>query len=287
MTTPYDLTTVAAVQAWSPSATAANSAITQTLISQTSRTILTQLNRGSILPTSYTEQRNGNGKNRMVLSNWPVISFQSLVIAGLLIPQAQPIVNGSPYVPGWILDTQPDPFGPGIMQSIWLRGYTFSAGYQGFPAIGGVQSVTLTYMAGYQVTGEAQTVPATPGPYTVAVNAPLGAWGSDSGVTYALTGLPLLPVASSPAQGQYSVAAGVYTFNAADQGAAVLISYGFIPADLALACTQWVGELIAYEDRIGLRSKSLGGQETMAYDTSAIPPRVESAIQPYRRVVMP
>ena len=39
--------------------------------------------------------------------------------------------------------------------------------------------------------------------------------------------LPLKLVASAPAVGQYSVAAGVYTFAAADAGAAVLISYTY------------------------------------------------------------
>ncbi len=47
----------------------------------------------------------------------------------------------------------------------------------------------------------------------------------DLGVTYALTGQPLVLVASAPAVGQYSVAAGVYTFAAADEGVAMLITY--------------------------------------------------------------
>jgi hypothetical protein len=47
----------------------------------------------------------------------------------------------------------------------------------------------------------------------------------DLGVTYAATGLPLQKVASSPAQGQYSQSAGTYTFNAADSGASVLVTY--------------------------------------------------------------
>ncbi len=46
-------------------------------------------------------------------------------------------------------------------------------------------------------------------------------------VLYAATGLPLAQVPSAPAQGQYSVAAGVFTFNSADHGAGVLISYTY------------------------------------------------------------
>lgn len=70
---------------------------------------------------------------------------------------------------------------------------------------------------------EAGTVPAST-PYTVTV-ANSANFVQDWGVTYASSGLALTPVASSPTQGQYSVAAGVYTFAAADASAAVLINY--------------------------------------------------------------
>lgn len=73
--------------------------------------------------------------------------------------------------------------------------------------------------------GEAGTVPSS-SPYTVSVvNA--GAWQDDYGVVYTVTGLPLTKVASGPAAGQYSVAAGVYTFNSSDAGKAVLLSYTY------------------------------------------------------------
>jgi len=49
----------------------------------------------------------------------------------------------------------------------------------------------------------------------------------DWGVRYSATGLPLTKVASAPAIGQYSVSAGVYTFNASENGTVVLISYTF------------------------------------------------------------
>ena len=70
--------------------------------------------------------------------------------------------------------------------------------------------------------GEAGTVSATPFTVTVA-NATT--FDTDLGVVYAATGAPLTRVASAPAQGQYSVASGVYTFNSADTGVAVLIDY--------------------------------------------------------------
>lgn len=73
--------------------------------------------------------------------------------------------------------------------------------------------------------GEAQSVPAVT-PFTVSV-ANAASWQDDYGVVYAATGLPLAKATSAPAAGQYSVAAGVYTFNAADAGKGVLISYTY------------------------------------------------------------
>lgn len=70
---------------------------------------------------------------------------------------------------------------------------------------------------------EAGTIPATT-TYTVTVSGSAN-FVDDEGVLYAATGLPFTKVASAPTQGQYSVAAGVYTFAAADASAAVLISY--------------------------------------------------------------
>jgi hypothetical protein len=76
--------------------------------------------------------------------------------------------------------------------------------------------------------GEAGTVPAT-APFTVPV-ANAATFTDDEGVLYAATGLPLTKVTSAPAAGQYSVAVGVYTFNSADAGKAVLISYTYTVA---------------------------------------------------------
>ncbi len=75
--------------------------------------------------------------------------------------------------------------------------------------------------------GEAGTVSATPFTVTVANST---TFDTDLGVVYAATGVPLTRVASTPAQGQYSVAAGVYTFSSTDTGAAVLIDYLYTAA---------------------------------------------------------
>lgn len=84
------------------------------------------------------------------------------------------------------------------------------------------------------VTGQIQlsqaqsgTIPTTPFQITPAVPSS-GTWDTDLGVVYAATNLPLIKVASGPTTGQYSVAAGVYTFAAADTTLGVLITYAYL-----------------------------------------------------------
>jgi hypothetical protein len=71
-----------------------------------------------------------------------------------------------------------------------------------------------------QIDKEAGTVTTTT--VTVANSAQ---WTTDLGVMLASDGTVFTRVASSPAAGQYSVSAGVYTFNASDNTKNVLISY--------------------------------------------------------------
>lgn len=84
---------------------------------------------------------------------------------------------------------------------------------------------TVAAGAKYFISQEAGTVTATL--VTVANSA---TWYEDGGVTYFATGLSLTRVPSAPTVGQYSVAAGVYTFNATDNGNAVRIDYFYSPA---------------------------------------------------------
>ncbi len=73
----------------------------------------------------------------------------------------------------------------------------------------------------------ATSIPAAT-PYTVTIAPPgSGVFAADLGVMFSATGVQLTRVASAPAAGQYSVAAGVYTFAAADTGKAIKISYEY------------------------------------------------------------
>lgn len=74
------------------------------------------------------------------------------------------------------------------------------------------------------ITGEAGNIPATPFTITVANSA---TFVDDLGVQFSLTGAPLTKVAATPSTGEYSVSAGVYTFNAADTLLDVSISYTY------------------------------------------------------------
>jgi hypothetical protein len=78
--------------------------------------------------------------------------------------------------------------------------------------------------------------------------------------------------------GQYAVVNGVYSFAPADAGSTVLLTYGYVPADLASCCMDWAAERYAYRSRIGQHSKSLGGQETMG-QADALRGALEARIQ--------
>lgn len=57
-----------------------------------------------------------------------------------------------------------------------------------------------------------------------------GAFFMDLGVVYAATGVPLIKVSSGVAQGQYEESSGVYTFNVADAGVSMKVSYMYLAA---------------------------------------------------------
>jgi hypothetical protein len=260
------------------------------LITRASRQILSWLQRGIILPRTVSELRDGTGTQSLTLKAWPVISIISLVIDNQTIPPspamtgtATPVSGTAPIFggargPGWMLETW-DGTPPGRPQTLSLSGYSFGLA---FPGARNFQNVQIVYQAGYQVTGEPQTVSGG----TVTVAQPYGAWASDGGMSYA-TGTPLALVSASPQPGQYALGAnpGVYVFNASDNGQAVLVTYGFVPSDLAQAAIELVSEMYKYSQRVGEKSHSLGGNETVAFDTSRMTPLIQSLLQPYRQIL--
>ncbi|UHC16062.1 hypothetical protein LRS73_26885 [Methylobacterium currus] len=234
----------------------------QRLITAVSRTILSAINRPSILPRSYTETYEV-GRNGLLLRAWPVTRVDAVVVAGVGL------------LTGYQIDPA-DEAPPGRPQML-----RFGAGT---PLGFGGARVTVTYTAGYQVTGEATVVPQDG---AVTALQPYGAWASDGSVTDA-GDAALTRVASAPAAGQYAVdGTGGYTFAAADAGRPVALTYGYVPADLANAAREWILERQAYAERVGLQSKSLGGQETVSYRIAAVPDFVRPVLQQYASVVPP
>lgn len=239
----------------------------QRLITAVSRAILTTINRPAILPRLFTETQD-IGRHGILLRNWPVTSVRSVVCGSVSSLAGLTGLAGS----GWTLDP-PDEAPPGRPQMLRL-------GCLGAP---GAPRATITYTAGYQVT-EPSVIPQG-GAYTALQ--PYGAWGSDVGVTFA-DGTPLIRASSAPTAGQYVPdGLGGYSFAPADAGRAILVTYGYVPADLANAARDWILDRQAYGDRIGLQSKSLGGQETISYRITATPDFVRAVLQQYTNVVPP
>jgi hypothetical protein len=264
-----DLCQLTDVKLWLGRTDSNSDSLLASLITRASRDVCSYLQRPQLLPRAVTEIRDGTGGTSMILKQWPVISVASVVACEKTIP---PCSAPSEFGTGYVFE-QWDGAPPGRPQALSLRGYSFPSG---------AQSVAIVYQSGYQVTAEPQTVSGG----TATVNAPYGKWASDAGVSY-VNGTALLRVASMPAIGQYAfdAAAGTYDFDVGDDNAEVLISYGFVPSDLADACIELVSERFKYSERIGERTHSLGGNETVAFDTTRFTPLIAAMLQPYKNLL--
>jgi hypothetical protein len=267
-----DLATLAQFKQWVANAPAsADDALLSALITSASGSILSYLQRQSLLGQTFTERYNGYGESSKMLRKYPVYAVTSVLIGQTNVPVQ---TAGNLIMYGFVYD-QWDNMLPGNPQQVRLIGYEFCWGQQ---------NIQIVYKAGYFVPSEAWTVPAS-GPYTVAAAQLNGPWSLDGGVTYALTGVALELVSSAPTVGQYSVAAGIYTFAAADEGAALIGSYSYVPSPLNQACLEMTSEAYRYRNRIGERSHTLQGSQTVAFDNSRLTGAIKMMIEPYRMVV--
>jgi hypothetical protein len=271
---PFDLTNLAALKAWLglPPAPGPNDATLTALVTAASRSIYALLSRPSLLPFSYAETIDLE-TSRVTLRHWPVLQVTSATCRGTAVP---PDENADLEASvGYAL--QPgDGVPPGRPQALDLFGHHFRPGRQ---------SLVVSYSAGYAVQNETQVVPAA-APLQLSAFSPYGPWASDLSLTYTATGSPLTAVSASPSAGQYTIGTGAYAFSAADAGQSVSISYGYVPQDVAQAALELAAERFRAAERIGLRSKSIGGQETIAYDTSAMSAPIQAMLQPYKRTIL-
>ena len=277
----FDLTTTAAVKSWQGLTTADSDAAIAGIVSASSRAILGFLGRPIILPKVYTDRYDLRpGMRRTILRNWPVVSVASVQVGGNALQSVDPQSGGSRSGYGYIADV--DPWGgapPGAAGGItFLDDPSTLAAYR-------PQAIQVTYTAGYQDTDTFE-IPAGGG--AQAATPFYGNWASDMGAVYADTGAALTKVSGSPGEGQYAVSAvGTYVFSAADAGRSVTAAFGYVPSDLVQACTELAAQRFVSGSSVGVNSKSLGGQETVSYDRSALPETVLKLAQPYRRVVAP
>jgi hypothetical protein len=269
----FDLTTLAAVKAWLglPSNPGPNDPALASLITAVSRAIYAHLSRPALTPQTYTETIDLETQ-RVILRQWPVLTVNWATWRGVSIPASQganlDASHGYALQPG---DVAP----PGRPQALDLFGGYYRPGRQ---------SLVVSYNAGYAVTGEIQTVSSSP--FQITAVQPYGPWATNVSVSYAGTGAALAQVAAAPSVGQYAVSGGVYTFASGDAGANVMLSYGFVPQDIAQAALELAATRFRAADHIGVTSKSIGGQETISYDSSAIPESTRALLQPYKRVAV-
>lgn len=105
---------------------------------------------------------------------------------------------------------------------------------------------------------DATAIPTSP--FTITPTVPdTGTFDIDLGVTNAATGEPLTLVASGPTAGQYSHAAGVYTFSSADHSSAISVKIAY-----AYTHTAAGGQTLLYANSL------IGTQPTFQMDYSTI-----------------
>lgn len=262
------LTTLAAVKDWLGIDTAGSDIQLTRIIDAASQFTLNYLNRDSLAAQSYTQNCRGNGKDTLLLRNWPVLEVTSVGVNGSAIVEGSRGTAGMPST-GWLLgDARSAP------QSVDLFGSAFY--YRAF--------CQVVYRAGYETSQS--FVLADVDDSITATPSSLGQWIKDEGVT--LNAVPAVKATSAPATGQYSVDEwGVYTFAAADVGQTAIITYAYAPWDISQGVTEIIGEWFKRKDRIGVMSKSLSGGvgESVTFLQKDMNDAVRASLQPYRNVI--
>lgn len=232
--------------------------------------VLGYLNRTGLELRDYAEMYDTYGAQFMVLRNNPVYAVSAISISG--VPKTVAAGNGisTPFTNGYVLSPAYAPLMSPNSQRLDFYGYRL-------PNARG--QVYVQYRAGFVMVDEL-VVPGTPFQYTTNYF-----WLANVAVAYS-NGDALTEVAASPTEGQYAVSVdGVYLFAAADVGETVLISYSYTPADIQDAIINIVSARYRYMDRIGIVSKSLGGQETISYSQKSMDEFTRDQLQPYRNTI--
>lgn len=263
------LTKLEYVKEWLNISTTDSDAMLTQVIDAASQFVLEYLNWETFQRREYLYRFNGTGAPRILLQNWPVIEVVSVAIHGQLI-QASTFDNGMPS-PGYYVNQ--NRAGP---QSLELAGHRFG---RGIPC-------QVVYEAGFEATAEFTPVAGvSPEPDILSFTPYLpGVWSGN--IRVLIDGAEAAQVASAPAAGQYTLTEwGTYTFSVSDAGRPVEITYSYTPSSVSQATAELVGEWFKRRERIGLTSKTLGGQETVAFSVLDMSAAVKSMLQPYKNVV--
>lgn len=264
------LTSLDAVKDWLDITTDDSDGQLTRLIDAASQFVLGFLNRDSFQATTYTQNFKGNGKDTTLLRNWPILSITSVGIGGKAIPMSSPPVNGLPGHGYMVSDLRQAP------QSLDLYGYHY--GY-------GVPS-QIVYVAGFQTTQTFIVPPVGEGAtYATFVPSNMGCWSGDLGVKDGDVEL-ILNTSGTPADGEYFVDGwGTYSFNEAQVGQELTVCYNYTPWAVQQAVTELIGEWYRRKDRIGILSKTLGGQETITFSQKDMNDSIRGSLQIYQNVV--
>lgn len=258
------LTTLAAVKDWLDITNDDSDPALTRLIDAASQFVLNWVAWDSFGVREYTTNFRGNGRAYSILNMWPIQSVTSVGIGGSFVQAStfgQAGLPGNGYV---ISDRR---FGP---QKIELHGYGF---WNGAPS-------QIIYHAGFRAS-QSTAIPASPHQITPNTG---GQWIEN--ISVEIDGVDAVKVASGPTVGQYSVDGwGTYTFAAADVGKTAEMVYDYVPWDVSFAVQEMIGEWYKRKDRIGLISKTLGGQETVTFSQKDMGDSIRSTLNPYINVV--
>jgi hypothetical protein len=273
---PRDLSTVDDVKEYAKITGTQDDDLLQQMLTGLSVDWLRRTGSGSLNSiAAYNEWYDGNDSTRMFVKNAPILQVFQVKVGTTTIPPSLDHIQG-----GWVIDQDRGSL------SIICGPYPYPSGWPTYRFCAGRQNVNIAYLAGYSlISGEPQKVPPASGPYTVTANE-AATFVLDAGVLYTATALPLAKVATAPNQGQYSVsAAGVYTFNAADAGAAVTLFYGAsgVPPDLQDAVNRVVGLNYRRQNIREQASKNLKENGTLSFRDWEMPPECMGVLQRYTR----
>ena len=278
----YDLTTLASVKSELAVASGAggDDVWLGRVISQTSKTVMNETNRvfapeyiEDLFYIARTPNQVPSGLRSIQLSRWPVISVVSVTQASYDAATKVTLVEN--------VDFRADYENGTLIRLDASTGRMIA--WAALP-------VTAHYTAGFgNAVTESKTVPSV-APWQVTVSH-ADAFSCDQTVTRA-TGVALTRVAANPTVGQYTVAAGVYTFSATDANTLLTFAYATrdVPDDVEEACLR----LVAGRYRSRGRDPSLIQRDTPGVGTErwwfggvpgqsgALPPDVAGLLDNYR-----